>query len=170
MNKYIKILEEKGRLELNKTSGITSNRIQALLLTSFNLHIEIDEINRYLKEKTKLIEIGKNFFVNKDELENKIKNIDENKYKEILESEYFLSLNDLELTKFKYYYKKKIKWNEPFEVRDVVEKTYAEVLEYGLENTYIYGEWLKELNISGTDFYDIEEVIEDIMGRNIKII
>lgn len=174
MKTYIKLLHDKGRLDLENISEITSNRIQTLIFTTFDIYFNIVDINRYLKEETELIEIGENFFVNKYILKERLKDVDESQYKTKLENEYFLSLSEIELTKFKYFFNKKFdeKYhsNKEYCVEDYSIKTYEEILDFGLKNSYVLGLWLNSVDYSSTDFYDVEELIYDLVERKIKII
>lgn len=141
-------------LDLEKCSCIRGSKLRTMISTKYNFDFSLKEISECLKKIENLVEIDMNFFVPKLKLKELLKDVSKNDYRLILENEYIIQIKDQYL----------------LGINIVSErKSFDEILRYGLNNHYVEGEWLKDINIEESCFVDIYEVIEELENRGIKI-
>lgn len=144
----------KKLVDKEKNQEILTGKLKTQLLVKYNLDLNLDEIRDMLLLDSDLIELEKNFFVYKLEIEKIIDSLEEEKYKEKIEQNYFINITDEILEKIKIKLKK---------------MTYNDILKFGLENFYVKEEWIHNLDLTKTEFYDKDEVVRELLKKGIEI-
>ena len=148
----VKKLEEDKILDLKKIEYIWLGKLKSILFAKFNIEYDIQDLKKYMLFNENFFEISNNFFVSKTKVKELLKDVSKEKYKFFLENRYIIQIDDKRLSKL-------LSNTKP----------YIQLLRYGLDNSYIDSEWLKDLNIEETNFADIYEVIEDLEKRGIEV-
>lgn len=144
----------KKLVDKEKNQEILTGKLKTQLLVKYNLDLNLDEIRDMLLLDSDLIELEKNFFVYKWEIEKIIDSLEEENYKEKIEQNYFINITDEILEKIKIKLKK---------------MTYNDILKFGLENFYVKEEWIHNLDLTKTEFYDKDEVVRELLKKGIEI-
>ncbi|MGL5024104.1 MAG: hypothetical protein ACRC5S_12445 [Cetobacterium sp.] len=154
IEKAIQGLKELGIWSVDEAEYTRVAKMRTLLFSKYNIEYSLKDIRDYLKLKDNLAEISNNFFVLKSALEEILKEKSRKEYKEILEKKYAVQIEEdkilnihLESTKY----------------------SFEDVLNYGLENSFVEQNMLKNLEIEESDFIDIYEVIDVLEKRGIEI-
>lgn len=154
IEKAIQGLKELGIWSVDEAEYTRVAKMRTLLFSKYNIEYSLKDIRDYLKLKDNLTEISNNFFVLKSALEEILKEKSRKEYKEILEKKYAVQIEEdkilnihLESTKY----------------------SFEDVLNYGLENSFVEQNMLKNLEIEESDFIDIYEVIDVLEKRGIEI-
>lgn len=154
IDKIIDELIEVKILDLENCGCVRGSKLRTMIFSKYNFDFSLKVINDYLKKMDNLVEIDMNFFIPKLKLNKLLKDVSRNDYRKILENEYIIQIKDEYL----------------LGINIVSErKSFDEILRYGLNNHYVEGEWLKDINIEESCFVDIYEVIEELQNRGIKI-
>ena len=141
-------------LNIEEIEEIRSGKLKTILFTKYNIEFSLKEISGFLRDKMEFIEISTNLFIIKEKLKNILKNVEKQNYKCFLENRYLVLLKDDDLEAIN---------------KKINRKTYEEVLRYGLDNFYVKEEWVKDIDLEGSEFYDRDEVIQDLYAKGIRI-
>lgn len=154
IDKIIEELVETKILDIEKISGIRVGGLKTLINNKYDFNFELIEISEALKRRVDLIEISSNFFVLKINLEKILKDFSRDNYKKILQEFYMIEIQDNYLINIEI---------------DSKARTYEEIKNYGLENSYIKAEWLETMNLDDSDIYEINEAYQELVKLGIEI-
>lgn len=141
-------------VNIEEIEEIRSGKLKTILFTKYNIEFSLKEISGFLRDKIEFIEISTNLFIIKEKLKSILKNVEKQNYKHFLENRYLVLLKDDDLEAIN---------------KKINRKTYEEVLRYGLDNFYVKEEWVKDIDLEGSEFYDRDEVIQDLYAKGIRI-
>lgn len=154
IEKAIQGLKELGIWSVDEAEYTRVAKMRTLLFSNYNIEYSLKDIRNYLKLKDNLAEISKNFFVLKSALEEILKDKSRKEYKEILEKKYAVQIEEDKISKI---YLESTKYS------------FQDVLDYGLENSFVKQNMLKNLEIEESEFTDIYEIIDVLEKRGIEI-
>lgn len=154
IEKAIQGLKELGIWSVDEAEYTRVAKMRTLLFSKYNIEYSLKDIRDYLKLKENLSEISNNFFVLKSVLEEILKDKSRKEYKEILEKKYAVQIEEDKISKI---YLESTKYS------------FQDVLDYGLENSFVKQNMLKNLEIEESEFTDIYEIIDVLEKRGIEI-
>lgn len=154
INEAMEKLFNEKILNIEEIEEIRSGKLKTILFTKYNIEFSLKEISGFLRYKMEFIEISTNLFIIKEKLKSILKNVEKQNYKCFLENRYLVLLKDDDLEAIN---------------KKINRKTYEEILRYGLDNFYVKEEWVKELDLRESEFYDRDEVIQDLYAKGIRI-
>lgn len=152
IEKAIEILKNNKILDLEKIEYIWLGRLKSVLFANFNIEFNIKDLKYFMSNNEDFIEISSNFFISKVKVKELLRDIPKKEYKDFLENRYVIQIEE-----------------EKLSLLTENERTYEELLRYGLDNSYIDSKWLSDLSIEETSFTDMYEVISDLEKKGIKI-
>ncbi|MBC2853448.1 hypothetical protein [Cetobacterium sp. 2G large] len=154
INEAMEKLFNEKILNIEEIEEIRSGKLKTILFAKYNTEFSLKEISGFLRNRIEFIEISTNLFVIKNKLKNILQDIEKQNYKCFLENRYLVLLKDDDLEAID---------------KKINKKTYEEILRYGLDNFYVKEEWVKELDLRESEFYDRDEVIQDLYAKGIRI-
>lgn len=154
INEAMEKLFNEKILNIEEIEEIRSGKLKTILFAKYNTEFSLKEISGFLRNQIEFIEISTNLFVIKNKLKNILQDIEKQNYKYFLENRYLVLLKDDDLEAID---------------KKINKKTYEEILRYGLDNFYVKEEWVKELDLRESEFYDRDEVIQDLYAKGIRI-
>lgn len=154
INEAMEKLFNEKILNIEEIEEIRSGKLKTILFAKYNTEFSLKEISGFLRNRIEFIEISTNLFVIKNKLKNILQDIEKQNYKYFLENRYLVLLKDDDLEAID---------------KKINKKTYEEILRYGLDNFYVKEEWVKELDLRESEFYDRDEVIQDLYAKGIRI-
>ncbi|WP_407535615.1 hypothetical protein [Cetobacterium somerae] len=154
INEAMEKLFNEKILNIEEIEEIRSGKLKTILFAKYNTEFSLKEISGFLRNQIEFIEISTNLFVIKNKLKNILQDIEKQNYKCFLENRYLVLLKDDDLEAID---------------KKINKKTYEEILRYGLDNFYVKEEWVKELDLRESEFYDRDEVIQDLYAKGIRI-
>ncbi|MGL5368544.1 MAG: hypothetical protein ACRDAG_09610 [Cetobacterium somerae] len=154
INEAMEKLFNEKILNIEEIEEIRSGKLKTILFAKYNTEFSLKEISGFLRNRIEFIEISTNLFVIKNKLKNILQDIEKQNYKCFLENRYLVLLKDDDLEAIN---------------KKINRKTYEEVLRYGLDNFYVKEEWVKDIDLEGSEFYDRDEVIQDLYAKGIRI-
>ncbi|WP_432205045.1 hypothetical protein ACQ9ZF_03595 [Cetobacterium somerae] len=141
-------------VNIEEIEEIRSGKLKTILFTKYNIEFSLKEISGFLRDKIEFIEISTNLFIIKEKLKSILKNVEKQNYKHFLENRYLVLLKDDDLEAID---------------KKINRKTYEEILRYGLDNFYVKEEWVRDIDLEESEFYDRDEIIQDLYAKGIKI-
>ncbi len=154
INEAMEKLFNEKIVNIEEIEEIRSGKLKTILFAKYNTEFSLKEISGFLRNRIEFIEISTNLFVIKNKLKNILQDIEKQNYKYFLENRYLVLLKDDDLETID---------------KKINKKTYEEILRYGLDNFYVKEEWVKELDLRESEFYDRDEVIQDLYAKGIRI-
>ena len=154
IEKVIQGLKESGICDIDNVEYIRVGKLRSFISSKYDIDYSLREISEYLKSKDNLVEISSNFFVLKSYLTELLKEKPRSEYKEILFKKYVIEIEDEKILNIHL---------------EFMKYSFQEILDYGLENSFVKQSMLKNLEIEESEFTDIYEVIDVLEERGIEI-